>query len=210
MRLLYTPSVNYIHKVLVFAHEAKLMDRLELVRTVPFDPAYEYRQHNPLAKVPTLLLDDGEAIYGGPVICEYFDWLGPGPKLYPPAEPERFTVLTGVTLAEGIFESAVALSLETRYPPEQHRPRDIDRFWDKIVRGMDRLERDAASYGALRADQVFAAGAISFVQMIVPNLAKKIASLDADWNWRDGRPALSAWYDRIVQRPSFAAKITIP
>ena len=38
---------------------------------------------NPLNKIPTLVLDDGTVLYDSRVICEYFDTLHDGPKLFP-------------------------------------------------------------------------------------------------------------------------------
>jgi glutathione S-transferase len=49
-------------------------------------PNAELMQHNPLNKVPTLVLDDGTALYDSIVICEYLDSVGPGPKLFPANE----------------------------------------------------------------------------------------------------------------------------
>ena len=94
MKLRFTPNPNYIHKVLVAAAEAGVTDRLIYVRTGPFDADTDLWRDNPLNKVPTLVLDDGEALYGGPVICEYFDSLHDGPKMFPPWGRTRFTALT--------------------------------------------------------------------------------------------------------------------
>ena len=43
---------------------------------------------NPLNKIPTLILDDGSALYDSRVICEYLDTLHDGSKLFP-AERRR-------------------------------------------------------------------------------------------------------------------------
>ena len=37
MKLVFTPNPDYIHKVLVTAHEAGVLDKLHMERQVPFD-----------------------------------------------------------------------------------------------------------------------------------------------------------------------------
>jgi hypothetical protein len=37
MRLVFTPNPNYVHKVLVAAYQARILDRLAFERQVPFD-----------------------------------------------------------------------------------------------------------------------------------------------------------------------------
>jgi len=69
MRLRYSPTSPYVRKVTAIAHELGLFDRLELVATNAWDPVSDLPADNPLGKVPTLLLDDGEALYDSPVIC---------------------------------------------------------------------------------------------------------------------------------------------
>ena len=113
MKLRFTPNPDYIHKVLVAAAEAGITDRLDYVRTGPFDADTDLWRDNPLNKVPTLVLEDGEALYGGAVICEYFDSLHDGPKMFPTTGRRRFTALRQMMLGEGVFEAAVALDLES-------------------------------------------------------------------------------------------------
>ena len=62
MKLFYTPIFDLIHKVQVVAIEAGLYDKIERIPTNPFkrDPAHVAA--NPLSKVPTLVLDNGEAL----------------------------------------------------------------------------------------------------------------------------------------------------
>ena len=71
MRLLGTPTSPYVRKVRIVVHELGLADR------IPFE-AISLADNpdlsaNPLRKVPTLLLDDGTAIYDSPVIMEWLD-----------------------------------------------------------------------------------------------------------------------------------------
>jgi glutathione S-transferase len=58
MKLFYAPTSPFARKVRVTAHELRLEDRIELVLVNPWSDA-ELRSLNPLAKVPTLIRDDG-------------------------------------------------------------------------------------------------------------------------------------------------------
>ncbi len=85
MKLHWSPRSPYVRKVMIVAHELRLADRLEIVRTVVggTTPHRELMQENPLGKIPTLVLENGTIIYDSPVICEYLDTLHDGPKTVP-------------------------------------------------------------------------------------------------------------------------------
>jgi hypothetical protein len=66
MKLLYTPIKGYVHTVEAVINYAGLRDRVEPVATRPFDADTPLPSVNPIGKVPTLLLDSGEYLAGGP------------------------------------------------------------------------------------------------------------------------------------------------
>ncbi len=203
MKLRFTPNPNYIHKVLVVAAEAGVTDRIECVRTGPFDADTDLFLDNPLNKVPTLVTEDGEALYGGPVICEYFDSLHDGPKMFPPVESrERFSALTLMMLGEGIFEAAVALDRESWRDADDRRADEIERQWIKIVRGLDRMESQAGDWSGFHVGHICAAGGLSRLDYRVPAFGKILDAIDAAYEWREGRPRLAAWYEKLLDRPS--------
>src|SRR5687767_11756285 len=93
MKLYSTALSPYARKVAIVAHEHRIFERIELVPTKLTPPNAELMQHNPLNKVPTLVLDDGTALYDSIVICEYLDSVGPGPKLFPANGAARWDAL---------------------------------------------------------------------------------------------------------------------
>ena len=202
MTLRFTPNPNYIHKVLVVAAVAGITDRLDYCLTRPFDANTDLWRDNPLNKVPTLVLDDGEALYGGPVICEYFDSLHDGAKMFPPWGRDRFTALRQMVLGEGLFEAAVALDQESWRDAGERRPDTVERQWLKVVRALDQMERDAASNRGLHIGHICAAGGLSRLDYRVHTFGAILDGIDSTYEWRDGRPTLTGWYETLLARPS--------
>src|SRR5215472_6939242 len=91
VKLYYSPNSPYARKCLVVAHELGLRERIETVgaNATPTKMDPDIAAKNPLGKVPTLVLDDGTAIYDSPVIAEYLNALAGG-DIVPPAGPARW------------------------------------------------------------------------------------------------------------------------
>ena len=73
MKLFWSSRSPFVRKVMVTAHELGLAGQIACERVVvsASAPNAAVMQHNPLGKLPTLVLDDGSALYDSPVICEY-------------------------------------------------------------------------------------------------------------------------------------------
>ncbi len=80
-----------------------------------FGDADKIRQYNPLTRVPTLVLDDGEVLIESHSILDYLDSLVPAAQaMFPRAEPARHQALKVAALATGLAEKAVSLFYEMR------------------------------------------------------------------------------------------------
>ncbi|WP_284163031.1 glutathione S-transferase N-terminal domain-containing protein [Frigidibacter sp. SD6-1] len=80
-----------------------------------FGDADRIRPLNPLTRVPTLVLDDGEALIDSHMILDHLDGLvAPEARLFPAAEPDRRRALKRAALATGIGDKAVSLFYERR------------------------------------------------------------------------------------------------
>ena len=75
MKLHWSPRSPFVRKVMILLHETGLTDRVETVRSVVamHQTNPELMRDNPLNKLPTLVLDDGSALFDSPVVCEYLD-----------------------------------------------------------------------------------------------------------------------------------------
>lgn len=80
-----------------------------------FGDGAKIEPHNPLVRVPTLLLDDGEAVVDSHAMIDLIDGqLGPDRALFPLAEPARRRALRIAGLALGAAEKGVSLFYEHR------------------------------------------------------------------------------------------------
>ena len=84
-----------------------------------FGDAEKIRPYNPLTRVPTLVLDDGEVLIESHSILDYLDGLVPAAdRLFPVTEPARHQALKVAALATGVSEKAVSLFYEKRLHKE--------------------------------------------------------------------------------------------
>src|SRR5690606_11212595 len=122
MKLLYSPFSPFARKVLVCAHELNLIDEIELIRAQasPLGPGDEVRKYNPLAKIPTLVVD-GRTIFDSAVICEFLDAMAGGGQLLPANGPERWKLLTLQAAADGLMDAALLARYESNQRPQQLR-----------------------------------------------------------------------------------------
>jgi glutathione S-transferase len=193
MKLRYSTTSPFVRKVRVVAIETGLIDKIELVKTNPVEA--DLAQHNPLNKVPAMVLDDGSPLYDSRVICEYLD-AQTGGKFFPPVGPARWTALRRQALADGMSEAAVLRMTENRRP-ENLRSAD----WDKKQK-----LKVTQSLGALEADHLGP-------QLDIGTLTVAIALDYLDFrfkaeDWRVGRPKLAAWHKVFSERASL--KKTLP
>lgn len=90
-----------------------------------FGDAEEMRRINPLGRIPSLVLDDGEVLIDSAAILDHLDEVvGPERALVPPSGPARRRALRTIALAAGAIDKAGAIVYEqTLRPPErQHAP----------------------------------------------------------------------------------------
>ena len=198
MLLHWSPRSPFVRKVMIAAHELGLSDRLETVRTVvaASQPNIELMKQNPQSRLPTLVLADGTVIYDSPVICEYFDSLHDGEKLFPANFPERLTALRRQSLGDGMLDTMLMWRGEATRPPEQQSIKHMQAWRLKTNVSVDMLETEADALAAARFSigHIALGVALGYIDFRFPELA-----------WRTGHPKLAAWYASFVARPAVRA-----
>ena len=105
------------------------------------DPNDSLRRQNPLGKLPTLILEDGTALFDSPVILEYLDHLAGGGRILPVRPRRAVRVLRLQALADGIMDAALLQVLEVRFHEDGARSRPfLDHQAGKVARALAELE----------------------------------------------------------------------
>jgi glutathione S-transferase len=196
MKLLYQTHSPYARKVLVMAHEASLIDEMEVIHheTSPVVRNDDVFSANPLGKVP-VLFHEGECIFDSLVICLYLDRLHNGPKFVPIEKSASIQVLKLESLAVGMADAGILARWEIARRPEEKRYQPfLDGQLLKLTEAYDFLE----AHASLRIDR--------------PTLAEIAIATTLSWtefvglpSFKPGRPKLTNWYDAFCQRPSMKA-----
>ena len=114
-----------------------------------FDDQDAVRPHNPLVRVPTLILDDGEALVESYAILDALDEMaGPDKRLIPANGPRRRTIMKHTAIAVGTMDKTVWAAYEVRFHPKEkiHQPW-IEHNEDQLLGGLGYLDALAAAAG---------------------------------------------------------------
>jgi glutathione S-transferase len=204
MKLLSATATPYGRKVEIAAIEKGLIERIEVVpvSTAPSAPHAGLARENPLIKIPTLVLDDGRALYDSLVICDYLDTLHAKAKLIPQSGARRWEVLTLHALGSGMCDAALLCRYEQVLRPDAFRwPEWIADQMKKVESGLDWLEANVQAAGD-------AAGADVDLGQISVGCA--LGYLDFRFGyigWRTSRPRLAAWFAEFSKRASIQRTI---
>lgn len=197
MKLFYSPASPFARKVIMTAHELGLADQIELevAAASPVAPNMALAASNPLGKIPTLLLDDGRALYDSGVIVGYLDSLSTK-SLTPSEGPARWAVLTEHAAADGVMEAALLARYEVALRPEPLRWAEWTQGqMGKIRRALDLF--DAAERRAgddLTLADIGVTCALGYLDFRFP-----------EEDWRATRPNLAMFHTAIAARSSYIA-----
>jgi glutathione S-transferase len=198
MKLFWSTRSPFVRFVMVVAHEKALADGIETQQVVvaASKPNADVMAHNPLNKLPTLVLDDGSTLYDSRVIAEYFDEIGTGAQLLPASGDARRDVMRQTALGVGMLDLLVGWLAEHRKPAAERDAAFNDAMALKFAAALDVLERDAVALSGRSFDMAQAAigAALAYADFRYSDIA-----------WREGRPALTKWFEGAAARPSFKA-----
>jgi len=194
MKLHFAPTSPYVRKCMVIADELGLSDRITLLASSahPVTRDASIIANNPLGKVPTLITDDGAALYDSRVICEYLNELGGG-HFFPTHGAARWHALTLQSLGDGILDAALLARYETMVRPEALRWAD----WtagklDAIRTSLTHLEHHPEVLdGAMHIGHIAVACSVLYLDFRFPDL-----------NWRQHYPTLAQTIEPTLARES--------
>lgn len=154
---------------------------------------------NPLGKVPSLILDDGELLFDSRAILDYVDSLAEDEHcLVPREEPLRRAVLRFDAVATGLAEKLYERGFEfARRSADKRDPALVARVEKQIGSALEWLEAQALSPWLLgtrftRAD-ITTAVTLTYLEQKQPALIQKgqYPKLEAHWVRCEARPAFT-------------------
>ena len=195
MKLIGSRTSPFVRKIRVLLAEKQIA--CEFVEENVWSPDSGVPRYNPLNKVPTLVLDEGESLYDSQVVAEYVDSL-PGVNFIPTPLLERIRVRRDEALGDGIAEAGVALFLERKRDPARQDPAWIARQGDKVNAGIAALAKSVAARSPSGAQRMtlgdIACGcALFWLEFRLP-----------EFRWREDA-ALRSWAENLESRASFSA-----
>ena len=196
MKLIGSYTSPFVRKISVLLLEKGLA--FEFVNDPPYEAQTRVGEHNPLAKVPVLLDEHGEAFYDSRVIADYLELLPAGPRFVPDDRALALRVRRGEALADGVTEAASLLYRESLRAAGKQDEAWMLRQRDKLQQGLDALEALAQEKALLNGEQLTLADIAVGCALGYLNFRRILP------NWCVGRPALVKLAERLFARESFA------
>ncbi len=197
MKLLGGPISPYTRKVRIVLAEKKIDCDFEVVDVNP--PENPVNAHNALGKVPTLVLDDGTALFDSRVIVEFLDNVSPLARLIPEENRERVAVRRWEALADGCLDAGLLIRYESVRPKKEQSA-----AWSAKQSG--KLKRALAMIAAELNDRTWCHGDRYTLADIAVGCClgwvefRKPGGIE----WRAPYGNLARFYDRLMERPAFA------
>ena len=168
------------------------------------------REINPVGRIPSLILDDGDALIDSAAILDWLDQsVGPERALLPASGAERRRALRLVVLATGAIDKVGAANYERTMRPRALRwPEWIERCRGQATSAIAALAGGGwAATAPIDQAQITTACMIRYVRLADPELLepKRYPALDALAERCEARPEFQATYPASYELPSAAS-----
>lgn len=195
MKLIASLTSPYARKIRVVLMEKRI--EVDLVEENVWAADTKVGLHNPLTKVPVLVLDDGTSLYDSRVIAEFLDGITPVSRLIPEGGRDRAMVKRLEALGDGITDAGIAIFLERKRDPALQGG-------DWITRQMGKVESGIAAVARELGDRKFCQGET----MTLGDISVTCGLLWLEFRmpeikWRETYPNLKSWVERLEARTSF-------
>jgi len=201
MKLYITAGSPYARITRIFIIEKALEDRVEIVPAETRVADSPYYRINPSGRVPYLVRDDGVGMEESAVICHYLDHLDGNPQFDLPVGDLEWEARRLGGLASSLLDGLSVWVREIARAENEQSPTVIRHETDRASRMADLWEKEIA--------HPFMRGGLNLVQITLA-CALGLEVRNPHLHWRPQHPKLSAWFDRIASRPSFAATVPPP
>ncbi len=196
MKLIGSLTSPYVRKVRVVMAEKKL-DYDFVLENVWADDT-QIQAHNPLGKVPCLVMEDSGSLFDSRVIVEYLDTLSPVGRLIPQPGRDRAATKCWEAIGDGVLDAAIAIHIETHRRPAELRSEDwISRQYQKISVALESMDKSLDDHpfcmGVNFSLADIAVGcALGYLDLRFPHL-----------DWRSEHSNLQRLDEKLQSRPSF-------
>ena len=197
MKLLGSPASPYTRKVRVVLAEKRIECEMELVDVQPAENPVN--AHNPLGKIPTLILDDSTALYDSRVIVDFLDARAPISRLIPDETRDRVAVRRWEALADGVLDAGLLVRYESLRERRERSQAWSDKQLARMHRALALMEKDLEGKPWCHNDRY------SLADIAVGSC---LGWLDfrkpGDVNWHAEYAGLAQHYRKLMERAAFA------
>ena len=197
MKLLGSVPSPYTRKVRIVLAEKKIDCEFEVADVNP--PENPVNALNPLGKVPTLVQDDGTALFDSRVIVEFLDSVSPLSRLIPEENRERVAVHRWEALADGSLDAGLLIRYESLRPKKEQSKAWSEKQVGKLKRGLAMIAAELADKPWCHGDRYSLADiavgcCLGWIEF------RKPGNVD----WRAEYANLDRYYGKLMERPAFA------
>ena len=200
MKLLASLASPYTRKVRVVLAEKRIECDMAIVDVAPVENPVN--EHNPLGKVPTLVLDDGTALYDSRVIVEFLDNVSPISRLIPEGKRDRVAVRRWEALADGVLDAGLLVRYESLREPGERSKTWVDKQLARMRRAMQALNTELEFRAWCHGDRYSLADIA--LGCCVGWLAFR---KPGDVNWHAEYAGLAQHYRKLMERSAFADSV---
>ena len=197
MKLFFSPASPYTRKVCIVLAEKKIDCDIEPADVNPVENAVN--AHNPLGKLPTLLLDDGTALYDSRVIVEFLDGKSPISRLIPEDLRDRVAVRRWEALADGVLDAGLLVRYESLRAKNEQSKAWSDKQLARLKRGMAQMTAELAEKPWCHGER-YSLADIALGCCVGWLGFRKPGGVD----WLREYAPLARHYDKLMARPAFA------
>jgi glutathione S-transferase len=197
MKLLSSPISPFARKVRIVLAEKRIECELQTVDVAPVDNPVN--AHNPLGKIPALVLDDGTALYDSRVIVEFLDNVSPFSRLIPDDNRDRVQVRRWEALADGVLDAGLLVRYESLRDKAEQSAAWTGKQLARMQRGLAQMAADLEARAWCHGER-YSLADIALGCCIGWLDFRKPGGLD----WKAGHPVLARHYDKLMERPAFA------